>query len=135
MYYIRHDSDNFTIIDCMLPTDDMARCEVIVDELIEQSRDKGITRFISTHPDQDHVQGLKYLDSRMGLLNFYCVKNAASKQDPTEDFDHYCTLRDDPKKVAPKSSTIKATITGCVARKAMPSRRACNDTPLRPLVT
>ncbi len=99
MYYIRHDSDNFTIIDCMLPTDDMARCEVIVGELIEQSRDKGITRFISTHPDQDHVQGLKYLDSRMGLLNFYCVKNAASKQDPTEDFDHYCTLRDDPKKV------------------------------------
>jgi len=45
------------------------------------------------------------------------------------------SARDDPKKVAPKSSTMKATITGCVARKAMPSRRACSDTPPRPLVT
>lgn len=98
MYYIRHGSDNFTIIDCMLPMDDAARYKAIVDELIEQSRDKGIVRLISTHPDQDHVQGLKYLDSRMGLLNFYCVKNAVTKQDPTEDFDHYCALRDDPKK-------------------------------------
>ena len=45
------------------------------------------------------------------------------------------SARDEPKKVAPKSSTMKATITGCVARKAMPSRRACSDTPPRPLVT
>jgi len=82
----------------MMPTDDEARRKEIVDELVIESVDRGITRFISTHPDQDHVQGLKYLDSRMGLLNFYCVKNAATKDDPTEDFKHYCTLRDDPKK-------------------------------------
>ncbi len=98
MYYILHNSDNFTMIDCMLPADDDAWRRAIVDELIQQSRDKGVKRFISTHPDQDHVQGLKYLDSRMGLLNFYCIKNAATKEDPTEDFEHYCKLRDDPKK-------------------------------------
>lgn len=98
MYYIRHNSDNFTVIDCMLPSDDKARRKAIVDELIQQSEDKRVTRFLSTHPDQDHVQGLEYLDSRMGLLNFYCVKNAVVKDDPTDDFAYYCKLRDDTKK-------------------------------------
>lgn len=98
MFYIRHGSDNFTMIDCMLPADDVAWRGQIVNELVEQSHDKGITRFISTHPDQDHVQGLEYLDSRLKLLNFYCVKNRAVKDEPTSDFEYYCTLRDDTKK-------------------------------------
>lgn len=98
MYYIGHGSDNFTIIDCMLPTDDHTRCEGIVDELLSQSAEKNIVRFISTHPDQDHVQGLSYLDSRMNLLNFYCIDNDVSKEDPTTDFNHYCALRDDGRK-------------------------------------
>src|SRR5215831_9006460 len=45
------------------------------------------------------------------------------------------SARDEPKKVAPKSRAMKATITGCVARKTMPSRRAYSDTPPHPLVT
>lgn len=98
MYYIRHNSDNFTMIDCMLPLNDLARTDAIVDELVEQSEDRGITRFISTHPDQDHVSGLTYLDDRMNLINFYCIANAVVKDDPTADFKHYCKLRDDAKK-------------------------------------
>lgn len=98
MYYIRHGSDNFTIIDCMLPADDDYWAEAIVDELIEQSRTKSVTRFISTHPDQDHVQGLEYLDRRMNLRNFYCINNAVVKEDPTPDFQYYCSLRDDKEK-------------------------------------
>ena len=97
MYYIRHNSDNFSIIDCMLPVDDEYRREKIVDELIGQVGGNDITRFISTHPDQDHIQGIKYLDSRMPIINFYCVKNATIKDDPTEDFEHYCKLRDGSK--------------------------------------
>ncbi|WP_159944897.1 hypothetical protein [Nocardiopsis sp. FR6] len=97
MYYIRHESDNFTIIDCMLPVNDANRCEEIVDELIEESSGKGITRFISTHPDQDHVQGIEYLDLRMPIANFYVVKNSATKNEPTDDFEHYCKLRDGSK--------------------------------------
>lgn len=97
MFYIRHKSGNFTMIDCMLPTDEAWR-RVIVDELVQQSKDKEIQRFISTHPDQDHVQGLEYLDSRMGLLNFYSVKNAVVKDDPTRDLEYYCELRDNTKK-------------------------------------
>lgn len=98
MYYIRHGSDNFTIIDCMLPTDDDSRKKQIVGELIQQSANKGVVRFISTHPDQDHVRGLEYLDSKLSLRNFYCVKNAACKEDPTSDFMYYCKLRDNKKK-------------------------------------
>ena len=34
----------------------------------------------------------------MSLLNFYCVKNETSKEEPTEDFEKYCELRENIKK-------------------------------------
>jgi hypothetical protein len=95
MYYIRHGSDNFTIIDCNLPED---RRGSILAEIATQSRDKGITRFISTHPDQDHISGLVELDDDIAIVNFYCVANRATKKAPTTDFSRYCRLRDDSKK-------------------------------------
>lgn len=97
MFYIKHNSDNFTIIDCMLPDDSSWRGDIIED-IAAKSKGKGIVRFISTHPDQDHVQGLEDLDTRMHLLNFYCIKNAITKDDPTSDFYYYCSLRDDQQK-------------------------------------
>jgi len=95
MFYIKHNTDNFTIIDCCMQDEDR---ETIVKLLKFESKDKGIVRFISTHPDDDHIKGLAYLNSKMQLLNFYCVKNEATKPDETEDFDEYCALRDDEKK-------------------------------------
>ncbi len=95
MYYIRHGSDNFTIIDCSLPPE---RSGSILAEISTKSKDKGITRFISTHPDQDHIGGLVDLDEHIDIRNFYCVKNEATKKDPTADFVRYCSLRDDAKK-------------------------------------
>lgn len=94
MFYIRHGSDNFTIIDCSLPDD---RRGSILAELLTESKAKGITRFISTHPDQDHIGGLVELDDHLGLLNFYTVKNSATKSAPTADFDRYVELRDSSK--------------------------------------
>ncbi len=94
MFYIQHNSDNFTIIDCCLEEGTHKR---IVDELDRMRAGKGITRFISTHPDDDHLRGLVYLDDRLGLLNFYCVTNTAAKDDPSTDFDRYCALRDSTK--------------------------------------
>lgn len=91
MFYIKHNSSNFSIIDCCLDDDNKNE---IVDEIISEFLGKDIIRFISTHPDQDHIEGLKYLDERIGILNFYCVKNSAIKTDKTEDFKHYCKLRD-----------------------------------------
>ena len=54
MFYINHSSDNFTLIDCDLCEDN---ADDILAELKEKSRGKGIVRFISTHPDEDHFGG------------------------------------------------------------------------------
>lgn len=92
MFYIKHNSDNFSIIDCYM---DDSNKKAIVSEIKKESSGKGITRFISTHPDEDHLQGIKYLDEQTGIVNFYCVKNDAIKKDEeTDDFKHYCFLRD-----------------------------------------
>lgn len=93
-YYIRHGSDNFSIIDCNLAEENR---QVIVDEILSESKNKNVVRVISTHPDEDHIHGLEYLDERLGILNFYCVKNAATKEIVTDDFLRYCQLRDSDK--------------------------------------
>jgi beta-lactamase superfamily II metal-dependent hydrolase len=92
MFYIQHNSDNFTIIDCNLNADS---ADDRIAELLQVSKGKGITRFISTHPDQDHFGGIEMLDASMPILNFYVVQNNAIKDDETTSFKHYCKLRDD----------------------------------------
>lgn len=94
MFYIKHGSSNFTIIDCYLTDDNKVD---IVNEIIEEKKGKDITRFISTHPDDDHIGGLKYLDDKIGILNFYCVKNDYNNED-SEDYKRYYNLRDDSEK-------------------------------------
>lgn len=91
MFYIQHNSDNFSIIDCCM--DDNNKC-TITNEIKKAKSGKGITRFISTHPDDDHFRGITYLDDQIGIVNFYCVENKAVKDDETEDFQRYCKLRD-----------------------------------------
>lgn len=86
MFYIDHNSDNFSIIDCCM---DDGNKEAITQEIKDKISKKGIIRFISTHPDEDHLQGLKYLDEQIGIVNFYCVENSAVKTDETEDFKDY----------------------------------------------
>jgi beta-lactamase superfamily II metal-dependent hydrolase len=94
MFYIEHGSDNFTIIDCSLSDDNR---DAIVKEIKRKKSKKGVTRFISTHPDDDHIQGLKDLDDAIDILNFYCTKNEATKEDETDDFQHYRVLHDSNK--------------------------------------
>ena len=93
-FYIDHNSDNFTIIDCYLHGDNG---DSILNEVASLSRRKGISRFISTHPDEDHIHGLTKLDDRINILNFYCVKNDATKSDESDDFKRYRKLRDSDK--------------------------------------
>ncbi len=94
MFYIKHGSDNFTIIDCCLDEDTE---DAILDDISSLSKKKGITRFISTHPDEDHIKGLIALDKKIGILNFYCVENEATKPEKSDDFAKYCELRDSDK--------------------------------------
>ena len=95
LFYIKHSSDSFTIIDCCLSDDNKGN---IVEEIKREKRSKAVTRFISTHPDEDHIQGLEYLDDEIEILNFYCVKNNTNKEDETTDFKRYCELRESDKK-------------------------------------
>lgn len=95
MFYINHNSDNFTTIDCCL-TDDVK--DDILNEIESESSGKGIKRFISTHPDDDHIKGLTDYDDKFGVVNFYRVDNSAKKVVETNDFKRYKKLRDDSKK-------------------------------------
>ena len=94
MFSIRHDSDNCTLIDCSISKDDQ---DWLLGEIDKQRKGKTITRFISTHPDQDHLMGLSALDDHIKILNFYVVKNNATKDDETDDFKRYKNLRDGDK--------------------------------------
>jgi len=91
MFYINHGSDNFSIIDCHILEE---REDEILQEIHSKSSKKSITRFISTHPDKDHFMGIKKLNEKIKVANFYCVKNEAKKTDECEHFNHYCELRD-----------------------------------------
>ena len=94
MFYIKHNTDNFSIIDCCMNEDSKRN---IIEELKKQADGKNIIRFISTHPDDDHIRGLRYLNQEMEILNFYTVENQAKKEDQTDDFKEYCNLRDSDK--------------------------------------
>jgi beta-lactamase superfamily II metal-dependent hydrolase len=94
MFYVRHNSDNFTIIDCDLSEEN---ADDIIEELKQQSAAKGITRFICTHPDEDHFGGIHLLDEAMPIANFYVVKNQAIKDAETVSFIRYRQLRDGDK--------------------------------------
>jgi hypothetical protein len=61
MYYIRHSTDNFTMIDCSLSDENKKR---IVEELKNQSIDKRVKRFISTHPDDSLRSGSPFCGYR-----------------------------------------------------------------------
>lgn len=58
MFYIQHNSDNFTIIDCDLSEEN---ADKIIQDIKDAKAGKGIVRFICTHPDEDHFGGLHFL--------------------------------------------------------------------------
>lgn len=95
MFYIQHNSDNFTVIDCCYDEEDSR--DKHFEEIKSKSENVGITHFISTHPDEDHIKGLPEFSNTVGVSNFYCVQNEATKPDETNSFKKYCELRDSSK--------------------------------------
>lgn len=51
MFFIDHDSDYFTIIDCCCNDEIICDLEPLI-------KNKSNFLFISTHPDDDHIHGL-----------------------------------------------------------------------------
>ncbi|MDA7962769.1 MAG: hypothetical protein MPK62_07190 [Alphaproteobacteria bacterium] len=95
MFYIIHGNSSFTIIDCCFNDGDE---DDALGEIAYLSKELGLTRFISTHPDEDHICGLLDLDDQIHIRNFYCVQNRVIKDEVTESFEKYCDLRDDEEK-------------------------------------
>lgn len=93
MFYIQHNSKNFTIIDCYLKEGDDCDCrkEEILSELCDMSGGR-IRRFISTHPDNDHIMGLELLDDALNIRNFYAVDNQRPCNADNPSFHRYSQL-------------------------------------------
>lgn len=89
MFYIKHNSDNFSVIDCSINDDNLKE---IIDEIKSESKNKGICRFISTHPDEDHIHGIEILNKEWKIINFYCVKNDTTKKDSTTSLMNIANL-------------------------------------------
>jgi len=90
MFTIKHNSSNFSIIDCYLKNENT---EQIISKLKQDSMNKVIRRFISTHPDQDHIKGINKIIEELEIPNFYCVKNNTKKEKSEIDFEHYKILK------------------------------------------
>lgn len=93
MFYIQHCSNNFTVIDCYLIDGNgiNARKDEIIDEIKRKSRGR-ICRFISTHPDRDHIRGIEILDNEWGIENFYAVSNNLPEDKTNISLTHYQRL-------------------------------------------
>ena len=94
MFYVDHNSDNFTIIDCCITNE---TADAILADVSVRAGKKRNSRFISTHPDEDHLRGLTLLDAKLPISNFYCIDNNATKDDESLDFKHYKKLRSSSK--------------------------------------
>lgn len=85
-FYIKHGSNSFTVIDCYLKDGDGADCrkDEIINEICKESSGR-IRRFISTHPDNDHIKGIEDLFAKWSTENFYAVANErpADPKDPS----------------------------------------------------
>ena len=90
MFYIKHGSNNFTVIDCYLKdgAGANARKDEIINEITRESTGR-ICRFISTHPDNDHIAGIEYLDNSWKIINFYAVDNKRPKDDKDDSLTCY----------------------------------------------
>lgn len=96
-FYIKHAVDSFTVIDCYLLTNSIYsennRQKEIIDEIVAQSEGR-IRRFISTHPDNDHIAGIEELFRRWSIDNFYAVSNSIPANKDDVSLTKYIDLKD-----------------------------------------
>lgn len=93
-FYIQHGSNCFTVIDCYLKEgeDESCRKDEIINEIVNMSEGR-ICRFISTHPDDDHIRGIESLDDTWEIVNFYAVDNNIPKDDSNASLTKYIELK------------------------------------------
>lgn len=93
MFYINHDSGSFTVINRFFGNENERKDEILED-IISESSDKNIHRFISTHPGREHIKGIEYLFEKWSTKNFYAVSNKIPVKKINASLDKYIELRD-----------------------------------------
>lgn len=95
-FYIKHSVDSFTVIDCYLLSDskfeENNRQKEIIDDIVSESKGR-IRRFISTHPDNDHIAGIEVLFKSWPTKNFYAVSNDIPGNEDDESLTKYIELK------------------------------------------
>lgn len=96
MFYIQHGSNSFSVIDCYLLSNsahkENNRQKEIIDEIIEKSGNS-VRRFISTHPDKDHIAGIEELFRLWDTSNFYAVDNDIPSDESNPSLTKYIDLK------------------------------------------
>jgi beta-lactamase superfamily II metal-dependent hydrolase len=91
------------------------------DNPIAYMKERGITsvfRFISTHPDMDHLDGIKHFFEEFGPINFWDTDNTKQLDEfdngryNPDDWDSYTSLRDRNPQTNPKRLTLYAGARG-----------------------
>lgn len=95
-FYIKHGSNNFTVIDCYLKDGDEVDCRKteIIEEIVSESKGR-VCRFISTHPDNDHIKGIEDLFDAWPTNNFYAVENERPANKADKSLSKYQQLLQD----------------------------------------
>lgn len=95
MFFIQHNNETFSLIDCYLKPKGTTngRIQEILPEIQKESADR-ICRFISTHPDNDHIAGIESLNAVWPITNFYSVPNNIPGEKGNESLAKYIELRD-----------------------------------------
>lgn len=95
-FIIKHNVDSFTVIDCYLLSDsdykENNRQKEIIDEIVSESEGR-VRRFISTHPDHDHIAGIEELFKRWPTKNFYAVSNDIPGNEDDDSLTKYIELK------------------------------------------
>ena len=114
MFYIKHNTDNFTVIDCYLKEGKNSSCrkDGILAEIAEESKGKTIKRFISTHPHNDHILGIEALDAQDEIINFYAVANDIPANPDDDSLTKYLEIK------AAKNTPIVEGLRRCWLNKA-----------------
>src|SRR5574344_2553663 len=80
-FYIQHNSDNFTTIDCCLYNKNGVK-DAIIKEIKDKSKDKGISRFIGA-PDKPCGEDVR-------MLPHNCRQTIHEERDVSDSF-HLCS--------------------------------------------
>ena len=91
------------------------------DNPIAYMKDRGLTRvfrFISTHPDMDHLDGIKHFFEEFSPINFWDTDNTKEIEDfnggkyDQDDWDFYLGLRDGNPQTDPKRLVLHSGAKG-----------------------